>query len=77
MNSSAPATCAARVTSASVASGVPYAMLARTVSENRKRVLEHDADLVADGVEGDVAHVGTVDADAAGLHVVEARGAGG
>ena len=35
-------------------------------------VFEHDADLVADRVEGDVAHVGAVDADGAVLHVVEA-----
>ncbi len=38
-----------------------------------ERVLEHDADLVADGVEGGVAHVDAVDADAPLLHVVEAR----
>ena len=47
-------------------------MFARTVSENRNAVLEHDADLAAQRVERDVAHVDAVDADRAVLHVVEA-----
>ena len=37
-----------------------------------ERVLEHDADLRAQRVERDVAHVDAVDADRPGLHVVEA-----
>ena len=38
----------------------------------QEALLEDDTDLPAERVEGDVAHVGAVDADTAVLHVVEA-----
>ncbi len=53
--------------------GAPEADVGRDRVGEQERVLEHDADVVAQRIEAHVANVGAVDRDAARVHVVEAR----
>ena len=72
MKSCAPAARAARSTSATRRVRTTVRDVVVHGVREQEAVLEHDADVAAERVEGDVAYVDAVDGDRAVLHVVEA-----
>ena len=73
MNSCAPAVRAARSIASRAGVGMPERDVVRDGAAKQQALLEHDADVAAQGVQVQLAHVDAVDQDPAARGIVEAR----